>query len=699
MQPAPPQSATDAMTQSLHPQSVQSDATPQPHEHPHLSPQTYIFTGGGSGGHVNPALAIADGIRSSNPDARIEYIGARGKIEAELVPARGYPIHLVHARGLPTSKKLLPLAAFSLVTGLGILQCLLLLLRIKPDVIVATGGYASSPVLFALWILRSLHLSSARCFIHEQNVVPGLVNRIAGRIADRIGVSFLETARYFHPSKVVHVGYPIRKEISTVHREQARQDLKIPEQSTVVFAFGGSQGARSINRGLVDALPELLRNEKVHIFHVIGIQEGPEYHAEHETTARIASLGIGTEELSRYHSMRYAHDIQIYYAASDVIIGRAGAGTVTEICAGGRPSILIPLPNAPGDHQALNARTLESGGAAFVLYEEAALQEGRPVGTVDGHKLSRLILELDASPDKRNQMGEAARRLFDNRGLERIMHELTFPAFTPNKDSSPNSTIASDLEIVSTMTSFQLLRKLDADEQMTIESIGQGYLRYKADGYLTNVKWQVRNVGVKIVGILKYQEKLPLLLSMLSDRTPVSRIQRLFGGDYQQVGFIRRNILRSVIQLNCYNIDVRNALLDAFTDPYFEVRSTAAQAAAMLADQFEADDHFTDALLSLTEDKSFEVVVEAIRALGKTSVTSIIPQIRHFYLNSNWKIREAILLAMADLTRRGVITDSELIRTEMANMLITCVDFQPVFPIKKALNELANLINQPVGRN
>ncbi|MBT5875539.1 MAG: HEAT repeat domain-containing protein, partial [Candidatus Latescibacteria bacterium] len=144
--------------------------------------------------------------------------------------------------------------------------------------------------------------------------------------------------------------------------------------------------------------------------------------------------------------------------------------------------------------------------------------------------------------------------------------------------------------------------------------------------------------------------------------------------------------------------DVRRAILDAFTDPYFEVRSAAAQAAAMLADQFEADDHFTEALLSLTEDSSFEVVVEAIRALGKTSMTSFIPQIRRFYLNTNWKIREAILLAMADLTRRGIITDFELIRTEMASMLITCVDFQPIFPIKRALNELANLINQPVGR-
>ncbi|MBT5876180.1 MAG: UDP-N-acetylglucosamine--N-acetylmuramyl-(pentapeptide) pyrophosphoryl-undecaprenol N-acetylglucosamine transferase, partial [Candidatus Latescibacteria bacterium] len=536
MQPAPPQSATDAMTQTLRQHPVQSDATPCPHEHPDRPPQTYVFTGGGSGGHVNPALAIADGIKSAKPNSRIEYIGARGKIEAELVPTRGYPIHLVHARGLPSRKKLLPLLAFALVTGLGILQCLTLILKIKPDIIVATGGYASSPVLFALWILRTLHLTSARCFIHEQNVVPGLVNRIAGRIADRIGVSFLETARFFHPSKVVHVGYPIRKEISSVHREQARQDLKIPEQSTVIFAFGGSQGARSINRGLIDALPELLCNKRIYIFHVLGIQDSPEYHAEDDASTRIASLGMGTEELSRYHSMRYAHDIQTYYAASDVIIGRAGAGTVTEICAGGRPSILIPLPNAPGDHQALNARTLESGGAAYVLYEEATLEEGRPVGTVDGQQLSRLILQLDESPQKRKQMGESALRLFDKKGLERIMGELTFPAFTPNQDSPLKSTMASDLETVSTMTPFQLLRKLDADEQTTIETIGHGYLRYKADGYLTNERWQVRNVGVKIAGILKYQKKLPLLLSMLRDRTPVSRVQRLFGGDFQQVG-------------------------------------------------------------------------------------------------------------------------------------------------------------------
>ena len=272
---------------------------------PDRSGLRYVFTGGGSGGHVNPALAIADGVRAQHPGVRIEYIGVRGKIEADLVPKRGYPIHLVHARGLPSVKQVIPLMTFALATGAGVLQCLWLLLRIRPDIVVATGGYASSPVLIALSMLRFLRLSSAYSFIFEPNVIPGLVTRLAGRIADRIGISFIETSRFFPAAKVAHVGYPVRQEIGSVSRENARIALNVPMEATVIFAFGGSQGSRSINRAIVDALPVLLERKDLHVFHSIGIQKSPEYNAEKDTDARLKTHGLSGEELKRYHRMAF----------------------------------------------------------------------------------------------------------------------------------------------------------------------------------------------------------------------------------------------------------------------------------------------------------------------------------------------------------------------------------------------------------
>ena len=667
-------------------------------------PGTYLFTGGGTGGHVYPGLAIADEVRNRNPNARIEYIGARGKIEETLVPERGYPIHLVHARGLPTQKNIGSMLVFALHTGLGFLESLVLLLRIRPQIVVATGGYASSPVLMALAALRFLRLLPTFCFIHEQNVVPGLVNRLAGHIADRIGVSFGETTRYFPSSKVVRVGYPIRKEIGTVTRDDARSALNIPSGAQVVFAVGGSSGARSINRALVDALPRLMERDNLHVFHVIGSQQNPEYHAAHDTSARLAETGLDPAAIPQYHQMDYTHTIETMYAASDIVIARSGAATVTEICACGQPSILIPLPNVSGDHQALNARTLETAGAAQVLYEEAMLDRNRIIGVVNGQRLADLILTLLDDPERRMAMAESARNLFDRHGLDRIMiqlglaseHNETVPFEYDEDANRPGHDDAAfaEIEAVTRLSPFMLLKRVEQANRQYIQTIGIDYLNYKVNGYLTSERWQIRNVGVKLVGLLEYRDKLPQLLAMLQDRTPTPWPQRLFGGDYQQVGFIRRNIIRTIVQLGVYNTDVRNALLASFDDPYYEVRLTAAQAITELAHSACPDDEVMGRLYRLIQDASFDVVAAAITALGKVGDASIIQTLRKFYLDTNWKIREAIIHALIELIHRDVITDYEALVKETDDILVTCVDFQPTFPIKRTLNELITLINQ-----
>lgn len=698
-------------------------------------PLTYLFTGGGTGGHVYPGLAIADEVRARNPEARIVYVGARGRMEASLVPKRGYPIHLVHARGLPSGRQPLALLRFAISTGFGVLQSLFHLSRHRPRMIVATGGFASSPVLLAHWIIKSLRLSGAcRCFVHEQNVVPGKVNRLAGRIADRIGVSFEASLRYFPPEKTTWAGYPVRREIGAVSRDAARASRGLPADAKVVFAFGASSGARSINRAVVDALPSLLSRSDIHVIHVIGQTRSPEYDAETDTRNRLERLGLGGEPLSRYHQSDYSHEIETLYAASDLVIGRASAGVVTEIGVCGIPSILVPLPYAPGDHQAVNARTLESRGAARVVYESISVEESRTIGVVDGDRLARLVLEILDDPAGHTAMSRRARETFDRSGLDRIVDHLDQmlavslerrdrtdrpvhpdgpdrPADHARSNGSPGEQGATEQADpagtddpggppASALSPFVLVRRFsEGRDEGFIESVGEDYLKYRVDGFLKDERWPIRNEGVKLAGLLGYRDRLPFLLALLRDRTPAPFFQRILGGDYRQVGFIRRNAVTAIGRLGVYDAPVRAVLLNLLADPYYEVRSAAALAFAGLAHDPESagadgerDVEVLSGLNGLLRESSFEIRSAAIRALGRMGDGAVTEGLRPFYQDPNGKVRQAVIDALADLVRRKLIVDLDGLREELDEILVTSNHFEPDFPIKRTLNRLIGMI-------
>ncbi len=688
-------------------------------------PLTYLFTGGGTGGHVYPGLAIADEVRKRNPEARIVYVGARGRMEASLVPKRGYPIHLVHARGLPSGRRPFALLRFAISTGFGVLQSLFHLSRLRPRMIVATGGYASSPILLAHWILKSLRLSGARrCFVHEQNVVPGKVNRLAGRIADRIGVSFEASLRYFPNEKTTWAGYPVRREIGAVSRDAARASQGLPADAKVVFAFGASSGARSINRALVDALPGLLSRPDIHVIHVIGQTKSPAYDAEADTRNRLERLELGGERLSRYHQSDYSHEIETLYAASDLVIGRASAGVVTEIGVCGIPSILVPLPYAPGDHQAMNARTLESRGAARVVYESISVEDGQTIGEVDGEHLTRLVLEILDDPSGHAAMSRLARETFDRNGLDRIVDQLDQmladgqgdpkrPTDHRQSNGRPDEPVGADRTDradrtdcadrtdhagppESALSPFALVRRFaEGRDEAFIESVGEDYLKYQVDGFLKDGRWPIRNEGVKLVGLLGYRDRLPFVLALLRDKTPAPLFQRLFGGDYRQVGFIRRNAVTTVEQLGVYDESVRTRLLDLLTDPYYEVRSAAARAFAALApDTADTDKEALNALRGLLRESSFEIRCAAIRALGRMGDGAVVDWLRPFYQDPNGKVRQAVIDALADLVGRKMIADLDGLREELDDILVTSNHFDPDFPIKRTLNRLVGMIRQ-----
>ncbi len=252
-------------------------------------PKRILLTGGGTAGHVNPALAIGKALAADG--ARLLFVGVRGRAEAEVVPREGIPIRFVRASAYPGARLSLDLLRFLANLSVGVVQAGAILLTFRPDVIVGTGGFASAPVLLAAAFLRRVRLTHVRIFVHEQNATPGKLNQLVGRLADRVFVTFPETLRCF-PGNAVVTGYPLRRRIAAVDRDHARAqlDFTIPSGRQVVFVFGGSQGARTINRAIVDALGHLLPiRERLFIVHGTGLSKKGGYDPASDVRARLES--------------------------------------------------------------------------------------------------------------------------------------------------------------------------------------------------------------------------------------------------------------------------------------------------------------------------------------------------------------------------------------------------------------------------
>jgi UDP-N-acetylglucosamine--N-acetylmuramyl-(pentapeptide) pyrophosphoryl-undecaprenol N-acetylglucosamine transferase len=335
---------------------------------------TLLFAGGGSGGHVFPMLAVADAVRALLPDARLVFVGTDKGMETKLVPERGYELQLV---------KVLPIRGGGLagaLRGIGraagsIPDARQLVARVAPRAVFSIGGYAAGPVALAA---RTLGVPLA---LMEPNAEAGLANRLIAPFVQRAYIAFPESQRYFRPAITVQTGVPLRAGFEPVPYEEPRGALS-------VLVIGGSQGAKSLNEAVPRALSHL--GETVRVVHQCG--------RAHEDAARAlyAELGFG----NRARIAPFIDDMPAALAAADIVIGRAGASAVSEICAVGRPSLLVPYPFA-GDHQKLNADSITREGAA--LWVPSA--EATPV---------RLATELRAlmdQPERLVAMAAAARRL------------------------------------------------------------------------------------------------------------------------------------------------------------------------------------------------------------------------------------------------------------------------------------------------
>ncbi|MDP3642979.1 MAG: undecaprenyldiphospho-muramoylpentapeptide beta-N-acetylglucosaminyltransferase [Bacteroidota bacterium] len=309
-----------------------------------------IVSGGGTGGHIFPAISIANELKSRLPESDILFVGALGKMEMERVPAAGYQIIGLPVMGFPRKPSFKMLTFF-----LKLFKSMRLANKIisdfKPDVVVGVGGFASGPVL------KAAVRKGVPTVIQEQNSYAGITNKLLASKVNKICVAYLNMDRYFPAKKIVMTGNPVRKNLieTFFSKTEALEYFKLDAKNPVVLIVGGSLGARTLNESVMANL-ELIRKTDVQILW----QTGSYYYKE-----LVERLRQNMPE--NLHPMEFVARMDLAYAAADVVISRAGAGTISELCLLGKPSVLVPSPNVAEDHQTKNALSLVNNQAALLI--------------------------------------------------------------------------------------------------------------------------------------------------------------------------------------------------------------------------------------------------------------------------------------------------------------------------------------------
>lgn len=355
-----------------------------------------ILTGGGTGGHLFPALAVADALKRGDPTIEILFVGASAGLEATAVPQAGYSFEGLPAMGLPRR-----LGPRLLRAGWGNIRSLLrardILQRWKPDVVFATGGYAAAPVLAASWMLR------LPVVLHEQNSVPGITNRFASRFAREVHLTYSSSRRFFPRRDHLRLtGIPIREVVRQGSRGKGLRTFRLDDDRRTILVFGGSQGAHKINQAIIGALPVFSGRKDVQFV----LQTGQKDYNEVLEACR--SVDVRTWVRPFIVNMGDA------YAVSDLVICRAGALTLAELASMGKPAILIPFPFAAANHQALNAEVFVDAGAATLI----------PDSDLTGELLARKLAELIDNPRRLRLMAIQAVQLARPDATERLVSAI-----------------------------------------------------------------------------------------------------------------------------------------------------------------------------------------------------------------------------------------------------------------------------------
>lgn len=358
-----------------------------------------LLAGGGTAGHINPALSIAAYAKKMDGDTQVLFIGKRGNMEETLVPKAGYDMEYIDIAGFRRSLSLQNISVI-FKTLKATRDCKRIIRSFEPDVVICTGGYVSGPVM------KAAYACGVPAIIHEQNVFPGVTVKLSQKYASYIATSFEDTKNHLkRKDKCVFTGNPVREEILSADPVLARSALRLDDRP-FVLAFGGSLGAARLNDAVTGYIAEMVKRDDVQILFGTGKRN---YDA---VMADMKQRGIDLERHKNVRVRDYIYDMDMAMAAADLVIGRAGAISISEITALGKPAILIPSPNVAHDHQLTNARLLEKNGAALVLTEDAlsgaALKE-----KVDALLSGRGTLEQYGRNAKKFGVTDASQKIYE----------------------------------------------------------------------------------------------------------------------------------------------------------------------------------------------------------------------------------------------------------------------------------------------
>ena len=365
-----------------------------------------ILCGGGTGGHINPAIAIAKKIRQEEPDSEILFCGGVGGLEEKLVPREGFSLETFDIKGFRRKVDLK-----SIVYNVKALQKAIVskskakkvIEQFQPDVVIGCGGYASYPVMKRA---QSMHIPTA---VLEVNVLPGVTTKVLAPHAQLILLGFQESQKAFQgcKGKIVVTGNPIRKDILTAQRTKSREELGIDDRPLIVSVWG-SLGAEQMNKFMADFIAIEAQQDAHNLIHAIG------GHGYTWLPELIASKGVNLEKHKNIDVREYIYDMARVLAAADLVMCRAGAATLAELSAIGKPCIIVPSPNVAENHQEKNARALEKAGGAVVILEKDC----------SGKRLYEEASRLLSSPATLEQMQKNMKKCGQTDAIDRIYREI-----------------------------------------------------------------------------------------------------------------------------------------------------------------------------------------------------------------------------------------------------------------------------------
>lgn len=353
-----------------------------------------LVTGGGSGGHIYPALAFVDYVKKIHPETSFMYVGAVRGLENKIVPPTGIPFQTLEIQGFKrklSAENLKTIYLFLKSTR----KAKKILKEFQPDVVIGTGGYVSGAVVYAATKLK------IPTIIHEQNSVPGMTNKFLAKYVTKIGICFDDAAKYFPAEKIELVGNPRGQEVCGIGKSDIMKEYNLDPKKPTVLVFGGSQGALKINEALIEAIPTFAKRN-----YQILYASGERYYQKIDE-----KIGMGKDGFANISIQPYIDKMAEVVANSALLIGRAGATSIAEFTALGLPAVLIPSPYVTNDHQTKNAVSLEKAGAVKVISDQQLTSE-RLIQCVDEIMNNKVLREKMAQASSQQGITNAAERLF-----------------------------------------------------------------------------------------------------------------------------------------------------------------------------------------------------------------------------------------------------------------------------------------------